>query len=192
MPVLVAGGVLALGGVVAIPLGGWDTVQLQSAVIPEQPIGQPYVGARLSTAIDDIYLTDEHPDGFSDPDPGETWLVVVATMENLLDEPEIPLGNRSFWAFTIPGVLELGVSLDSGSYSTLLQRDGSYGPRLQPGVPDTVEFVFAVSDRLFSEGDEVRIGLTDAEKQDADIYDGIRWWRPHVAVEVPVVIRDER
>lgn len=192
MPVLVAGGVLALGGVVAIPLGGWDTVQLQSAVIPEQPIGQPYVGARLSTAIDDIYLTDEHPDGFSDPDPGETWLVVVATMENLLDEPEIPLGNRSFWAFTIPGVLELGVSLDSGSYSALLQRDGSYGPRLQPGVPDTVEFVFAVSDRLFSEGDEVRIGLTDAEKQDADIYDGIRWWRPHVAVEVPVVIRDER
>lgn len=192
MPVLAAGGVLALAGVVAIPLGGWDTVQLQSAVIPEQPIGQPYVGARLSTAIDDIYLTDEHPDGFSDPDPGETWLVVVATMENLLDEPEIPLGNRSFWAFTIPGVLELGVSLDSGSYSTLLQRDGSYGPRLQPGVPDTVEFVFAVRDRLFSEGDEVRIGLTDAEKQDADIYDGIRWWRPHVAVEVPVVIRDER
>ena len=63
---------------------------------------------------------------------------------------------------------------------------------LQPGVPDTVQFVFAVRSSLFSEGDEVRIGLTDAEQQEADLYEGIRWWNPHVAVEVPVVIRDAR
>lgn len=192
MPVIVAGGVLAAGGLVAIPLGGWDTVQLQSAIVPEQPIGQPYVGERVSTAIDDIYLTDEHPDGFSDPEPGDTWLVVVATMENQLTEPEYPLGTTNFWAFTIPGVIELGEQLSVADYSTLLVRDGSFGPVLQPGVPDTVQVVFAVRDSLFAEGDEVRIGLTDAEKQDADIYDGIRWWQPHVAVEVPVVIRDER
>lgn len=192
MPVIVAGGVLAAGGLVAIPLGGWDTVQLQSAIVPEQPIGQPYVGERVSTAIDDIYLTDEHPDGFSDPEPGDTWLVVVATMENQLTEPEYPLGTTNFWAFTIPGVIELGEQLSVADYSTLLVRDGSFGPVLQPGVPDTVQVVFAVRDSLFADGDEVRIGLTDAEKQDADIYDGIRWWQPHVAVEVPVVIRDER
>lgn len=192
MPVIVAGGVLAVGGVVAIPLGGWDTVQLQSAIIPEQPIGQPYVGARLSTAIDDVYLTDEHPNGFEEAEPGETWLVVVATMENQLPEPEYPLGSTNFWAFTLPGVIELGESLPSGDYSTLLARDGSFGPVLQPGVPDTVQFVFAVRGSLFAEGDEVRVGLTDAEQQEADIYDGIRWWQPHVAVEVPVVIRDER
>ncbi len=191
MPVIVAAGVLAVGGVVAIPLGGWDTVRLESAVIPEHPIGQPYAGSRLSTAIDDIYLTDEHPDGFSEAEPGHRWLVVVATMENLLDAPEIPLGTSSFWAFTIPAVIELGSFLSSADYSTMLHRDGSYGPRLQPGIPDTVVVVFAVRSSLFAEGDEVRVGLTDAEKQDADIYDGIRWWRPHVAVEVPVVIRDE-
>lgn len=191
MPVLVAGGVLAVGGVVAIPLGGWDTVQLQSALLPEQPIGQPYVGARLSTAIDDIYLTDTHPDGYSEAEPGFTWLVVIATMENRLTAPEIPLGSQSFWAFTIPGVIELRKSLSSADYSTFLVRDGSYGPALQPGVPDTVGVVFAVPSELFADGDEVRIGLTDAEKQDADIYQGIRWWNPRVVTEVRAVIREE-
>lgn len=191
MPVLVAGGVLAVGGVVAIPLGGWDTVQLQSARLPEQPIGQPYVGARLSTAIDDIYLTDTHPDGYSEAEPGFTWLVVIATMENRLTAPEIPLGSQSFWAFTIPGVIELRKSLSSADYSTFLVRDGSYGPALQPGVPDTVGVVFAVPSELFADGDEVRIGLTDAEKQDADIYQGIRWWNPRVVTEVRAVIREE-
>ena len=47
------------GGVAAIPLGGWDTVELQSAVLPEHPIGEPYPGHRVSTAIDDVYLTDD-------------------------------------------------------------------------------------------------------------------------------------
>ena len=37
MPVIVAGGVLAAGALVAIPFGGWDTVQLRSAQVPEQP-----------------------------------------------------------------------------------------------------------------------------------------------------------
>lgn len=192
MPVIVAGGVLAAGALVAIPFGGWDTVQLRSAQVPEQPIGQPYEGARLSTAIDDVYLTDEHPDGYSEAEPGFTWLVVVATMENEVDLPQVPLGTRDFWAFTVPGVIELGESLSLSDVSTLLTRDGSFGPILQPGVPDTVAFVFAVRRDLFADGDEVRIGLTDAEKQDAEVFDGIRWWRPRVVAEVPVVMRDER
>jgi hypothetical protein len=192
MPVIVAGGVLAVGGVVAIPLGGWDTVQLESTRIPEQPIGQPYLGARLSTAIDDIYLTDTHPNEFTEAEPGYRWLVVVATMENQQPEPEYPMGTTEFWAFTIPGVVELGEQLSSADYWTLLARDGTFGPLLQPGLPDTVQFVFAVRSSLFAEGDEVRIGITDAEQQEADIYDGIRWWQPHIAVEVPVVMRDER
>jgi hypothetical protein len=192
MPVIVAGGVVVAGALVAIPFGGWDTVQLQSAQIPEQPIGQPYHGARLSTAVDDIYLTDEHPDGYSEPEPGFTWLVVVTTMENELTTPQYPIGTRDFWAFTIPGVIELGEPLSSADYGTLLERDGTFGPVLQPGVPDTILTVFAVRANLFADGDEVAVGLTDAEQQDADLYDGIRWWNPRVVAQVPVVIRDER
>lgn len=191
-PVLIVAGVLVVAGLVALPLGGWDEVELQSAVIPEQPIGQPYEGNRMSTAIDDIYLTDEHPDEFSEPDPGTTFLVVVATLENMTTEPQGALGSKGFYSFTIPGYLELNTSLPVSDYSTRLVRDGTGGGTLSPGVPDTVQFVFVVDDGLFAEGDELRIGLTDATPEEADLYRGTRWARPHVAVEVPVVIRDER
>ena len=191
-PVLIVAGVLVAAALVALPLGGWDEVELQSAVIPEQPLGQPFAGHRVSTAIDDIYLTDAHPDGFTEPDPGTTFLVVVATMENLTDEPQIALGSKSFYSFTIPGYLDLDTSLPAGDYSTRLMRDDTGGSLLSPGVPDTLQFIFVVESGQFAEGDELRIGLTDATPEEADLYEGTRWARPHIAVEVPVVLRDER
>lgn len=192
MPVIVAGGVLAVGGVVAIPLGGWDTVELQSAVLPEHPVGEPFAGSRVSTAIDDVYLTDEHPNGYTELEPGETLLVVIATMQNVTAEPQIPLGSSSFYAFTIPGVLEPGEPVLATDHWSYLVRDGSNGATLSPGVPDTVQFVFAIDDGLYRVGDEMRIGLTDATPEEADLFDGTRWARPHVAVEVPIVVREER
>lgn len=192
MPVIVAGGVLAIGGLVAIPLGGWDTVQLQSAVLPEQPIGQPYVGERLSTAIDDVYLTREHPNGYEELEPGEIFLVVVATMENMRDEPQDPLGAGRFYSFTVPGVIELDGQIDLADYWDRLARDGSTGFSLARGIPETVVFVFRISDDLFAEGEEVRIGITDARAERADIIEGVRWANQHVAVEVPVVIGERR
>lgn len=191
MPVIVTGGTLAIAGVVAIPLGGWDTVELQSAVLPKHPVGEPYVGSRVSTAIDDVYLTDVHPDGYTEPEPGTTFLVVIATMENVTAEPQLPLGSASFYAFTVPGVVEPGEQLLAGDNWTYLLRDGTNGATLSPGVPDTVQFVFAIDDDLFRAGDEVRIGLTDATAEEADLFDGTRWARPHIAVEVPIVIGEQ-
>ncbi|MEO8527712.1 MAG: hypothetical protein ABI435_01405 [Pseudolysinimonas sp.] len=192
LPVIVVVGVAAIAGVVAIPLGGWDTVQLQSAVIPEQPVGEPYVGHRLSTSIDDAYLTDASPDGHSEADPGQTFLVVEATMEAVRTEPEFPLGDTDFYAFTIPGVLELGTPIPILDYSTVLKRDGTFGPSLIPGVPDTVVFVFTVPVTAFAGGDVVHIGVTDASPEKANLFSGTRWVKPHVAVEVSITVRDER
>ena len=192
LPVVVAAGVLLVGGLVAIPLGGWDTVQLRSAVLPEHPIGQPYDGHRVSTAIDDIYLLDEHPDGYTEAGPGETFLVVIATMEAMTDEPKIPLGSKGFYAFTVPGLFGLEDRLDFSDYWVRLVRDDTNGATLSPGVPDTVMFVFLAPDDLFEEGDEIAIGLTEARPESADLYTGTRWAAPHVAVEVHAVIRDGR
>ena len=191
-PVVVAAGVLAAGGLIAIPLGGWDTVELQSAVLPDHPVSEPYAGHRLSTAIDDVFLTDEHPDGYTETEPGTTFLIVVATMENMTAEPQLPLGSSGFYAFILPEVVEPDVLLSGGTTWTRLVRDDSNGPTLSPGVPDTVEFIFMIDADLYHPGDEVRIGLTDATPEEADLFDGIRWARPHVAVEVPIVIRGER
>ena len=191
-PVIAVGGALVLAGVVAIPLGGWDTVVLQSRIVPEQEAGETYVGNRLATSIDAVYLTDVNPDGYTEPEPGETYLVVAATMENTTGEPQIPLGSRNFYAFTVPGVLALGATIDVTTYDVYLERDVTYLPMLNPGVPDTVLFYFAVPDDAFSDGEEIVIGITDARPEAADIYDGTRWVNPRVVVNVPVTIEDER
>lgn len=191
MPVLVIGGVLAVAGVAAIPLGGWDTVDLVSDDIPEQQIGEPYAGALWNIAIDDAYLADEHPDGFTELEPGDVFLVVVATMENVRSEPAYAFGSSSTYPFTIPGLVERGVSVPSGSYSVLLERDMSFGALLNRGVPDTVLFVFAAPASDFAPGDDVRIGLTDGTPEEADIYEGTRWVNVHTAAEVVVTLRDE-
>lgn len=192
MPVIVVGGVLAVVGVVAIPLGGWDTVELQSEIVPEWEAGEPYVGTRLATSIDDLYLTDVSPDGYSEPEPGETFLVVVATMEAVRDEPELPFVGASFYPFVIPGVIRLDQNVSGDAYTLVLERDGTFGAELNPGVPDTVLFVFTVRAAQFEDGEEVRVGIVDATAEDADLFDGTRWVDVKVAVEVPLHVRDER
>ena len=103
LPVVIAAGVAAVAGVVAIPLGGWETVVPQSTIIPEHPLGETFVGNRVSTSIDDLYLTDAHPDEYTEPEPGETFLVLVATMASETDQPEYPITGTAFYPFTIPG-----------------------------------------------------------------------------------------
>lgn len=192
LPVIAVAGVLAVGGLVAVPLGGWDTVALQSRVVPAHGVGETYVGNRLATSIDAVYLTDENPDGYSEPDPGETYLVVEATMQNMTLEPQQPLGTRDFYAFTVPRVLALGAAIDPGAYWVYLERDSTYLPALNPGVPDTVLFFFAVPDDWFAGGDEVVVGITDANPEAADIYLGTRWVDPRVVGNVTLTIEDER
>ena len=79
----------------------------------------------------------------------------------------------------------------SGDYWTYLERDGTAGPTLNPGVPDTVSFVFRVPRALFAAGDELAIGLTDARPEEADLYEGTRWVARRVVAEVPVILREE-
>jgi hypothetical protein len=190
LPVAVVAGVAAIAGVVAIPLGGWDTVQLESAIIPEHPVGEPFIAHRLSVSIDDLYLTDDHPDDYTEVEPGQSFLILVTTMEGLTAEPEHPL--RSPYPFTFPGWITLDENPDLSEVEMYLERDGSFGAVLSPGVPDTLLIVFPVSSSDYSEGDVVRIGITDATPEQADIISGTRWVDQHVAVEVPIAVRDAR
>lgn len=191
LPVIIAAGVLAIAGVVAIPLGGWDRVWLESAAVPIHPVGEPFAAARLTTSIDDAYLTDVSPDGYSEAEPGDTFLVVVATMEATGSEPQDPFGYGSFFTFVIFGIQELGDDVPN-DLNILLERDGTFGPYLSPGVPDTMLFIYPVGADEFTGGNVLRVGLTDGTPEKADIYEGIRWVNQHIAVLVDVPIRDVR
>jgi hypothetical protein len=49
-----------------------------------------------------------------------------------------------------------------------------------------------VRESQFEGGDEVPVGIVDADAEDADIYEGTRWVNVEVVVEVPMTVRDER
>lgn len=187
-PVLIVAGVLLAAGLVAIPLGGWDTVQLQSRVVPSHPVGEAFAGHRVATSIDGVYLTDDPPDEYTEREPGMTYLVVVTTMENVTKEPELPIWSSDFHPFTIPGVIELGEPLGWDDYEVFLERDLTSNPWLLPGVPEELRVYFPVRTTAFAVGDEIAVGITDADPEEADLYVGTRWVDPHVAVEVAVTI----
>jgi hypothetical protein len=109
-----------------------------------------------------------------------------------MSEPQLPLIGRSFPPFVIPGVIDIDRDLDFSAYTIVLERDGTYGPELNPGVPDTLLFAFTVRESQFEGGDEVPVGIVDADAEDADIYEGTRWVNVEVVVEVPMTVRDER
>jgi hypothetical protein len=192
MPLLAIAGVAAVGGLVAIPLGGWDTVQLQSRVVPEHPVGEPLAGHRFTTSIDDVYLTDLSLDGFSEPDVGTTFLVVVATIENMTAEPELAISGSSFPPFVVPAVFTIDEPPGASEVSTFLLRDETFGAILNPGVADTVAYVFPVRRTIVQAGEELRIGLTDALPDEAELYQGTRWLDERIVAEVPITVRDER
>jgi hypothetical protein len=114
------------------------------------------------------------------------------TLEGAMTEPQLPIIGDSFPPFVIPGVIEIDRDLDFGAYTIVLERDGTFGPELNPGVPDTLLFAFTVRESQFSDGDEVRVGIVDADAEQADIIEGIRWVNVGIAVEVPVTVRGER
>lgn len=186
-PLVVALGVLGAAALAAIPLGGWDEVELESARVPTIEPGATFVGTPFAVAVHSLALTDEHPDGYSEREPGMTWMLLNATFENRLEFPQRPPGSAGFRAFSIEGA-----ETDSSSLDSYLDRDGDYLPTLNPGIVDDVTFVFPVPEHRFAGGDVVPVALWDAERQRAELYSGIRWWRPHVAVEVPVVLEDRR
>lgn len=187
-PLLVAVAVLGAGALVAIPLGGWDEVELVSERVPQIEPGETFTSTPFAVAVHSIALIEEHPDGYTEAEPGETWMILEATFENRLEFPQRPPGMSGFQAFSIEG-LDLEAF---GSVDTYLDRDDTFLPTLNPGIPDDVNFVFAVPEDQYADGDVVTVALWDAERQRAELYSGIRWWRPHVAVEVPVVVEDRR
>lgn len=188
-PALGIAGVLAVAALVAIPLGGWDTVELRRDVVPELAVDEPFSSALAVTTIHGARVTQEHPDGFSEAEPGEEWLVLDLTLENRIEEPITSGGLAGFRPFTIAGVLEAD---DGGILDTIVQRDGTFGGSINPGMAERLMYTFAVPSGQYSAGDILRVGLWDAIRQEADLYRGIRWWQPRLEAEVPVVLEVDR
>lgn len=183
---LVAGAiVLAIAGsaVVAIPLGGWDTVELASARIPELPLGENYQGRHYSVRVEGAWVGDAMPDDYDVPDDGMTFLVVRAVVRNEWREPD-------------GAVAEL-LRFDAQQQLTRMDRraqvrvwvDGSFSSSMPPGVETEVLLRWELPAGSVVAGEPLVLGVLDGRPEAAVLYSGTAWRDERVVVQTTVLPR---
>ncbi|MEO8262511.1 MAG: hypothetical protein ABI566_08060 [Pseudolysinimonas sp.] len=195
-PFVWIGAVAAIAGLVAWPLGGWDTVELQSTKTPVAEPGDLVAGSQFSIRVESAELTTVHPDGFSELEPGWTWLRIELEVTNETDLTEFSsaLGGDYDGSITIDeGALGFGSTAEDSESNTLrgdpyLVSDGTYLPDLQPGLPTRVEVIFDVRDDAWTIGDELTIGIIDRFPYESVLGSGIRYGFPALIADVPITL----
>ncbi len=183
---IVAGGVvaaLAAGALVAIPLGGWDTVELESKVVPELAIGDEYVGRHYAVRIEEAWVGDQLPDDYDEPDEGMTFVVVRAQVRNEWREPDTQV--RKVLTFD---AIEALPPVDRGAL-VLLTSDGTYPATMSPGVDAGVLLRWQVPVGSVRAGEPLVLGVIDGRPERAVLYSGTAWRDERVMVQTTVVPR---
>lgn len=195
-PFVWIGAIAAVGALIAWPLGGWDTVELQSTKLPIVQPGELIEGNEYSLSVESAQLTDVHPDGFSEVEPGWTWLrlELVVINETNLTTFSSDLGSDYKGVVTVDGGVVGYGTTSTGPEDRLatgdpyLVSDGTYLPGLQPALPTRVELIFDVRADTWSVGDELTIGIVDRTTYESTLGTGIRYGFPHLIAEVPITL----
>src|SRR4051812_42456684 len=88
-PFVWVGVAAVVAGLVAWPLGGWQTVELQSTKIPDVAAGETVEGEQYSIAVDAVELAGFSPNGFEEPEPGWQYLILTATITNMTAQTQL-------------------------------------------------------------------------------------------------------
>jgi len=174
---------LGAGAVVAIPLGGWDTVELETAVVPELGVGELYEGRHYSVRLEEAWVGDVMPSEYDVPDEGMTFVVVRATLRNEWREPD-SAGTR---LLTFAALEELP-SVERRA-SIRIASDGVYSGVLPPGVDMPVLLIWEVPAGSVRAGEPISFGVTDGRPDRAVLYSGTAWRDEHTAVQATLVPR---
>lgn len=193
-PFVWIGAVAVIGGLVAIPLGGWDTVELESTKLPRVEPGELVVGNKFSVRVESAELTSVHPDGFSELEPGWIWFSLELEVTNETDMTEFSsdLGDEYFGAVTVDnGVVGWGTTSTDIDGSVVradpyLVSDGKYLPDLQPDLPTRVILIFEVPDDTWQVGDELEVGIVDRTPYESTLGTGIRYGFPELIAELTI------
>jgi hypothetical protein len=173
---------LTAGALVAIPLGGWDTVDLESAAVPQLVLGDEYEGRHYSVRVEEAWVGDQMPSDYDVPDEGMTFVVVRATVRNEWREQDAHV--RRLLTFD---ALELLDRLDR-SATVRLTADGTH-PSMPPGVASEVLMTWEVPTGSVTAGEPLVVGIIDGRPDKAILYSGTAWRDERVVVETTVVPR---
>jgi hypothetical protein len=163
-------GVIAAAGLIAWPLGGWDTVRVVSKEIPTFAEGEVFHGHRFDVTVNDVHLTKQDPAGYSDADDGEIFLIARVEVMNVWHEPS-----------DVSALVRYNLLLENGKFdhpfppTVVLVADGTTGPELNQGLSRTVDLVWTISDTAVEPGDTVTFQLYDSVPRAALVFYGTSW-----------------
>jgi hypothetical protein len=164
--------VVAVGALVAWPLGGWDTVALASRTLTPYASNQVLHGHRFDIRIDDAWLTAVHPAyGPVDPEDDEEYLIVSTTVTNVTRDVASSAELDEYIAPEVPGFDPHAF----GALDYVLALDDSTLPELNPGLSRDLLLVYTITPGLVTEGEQVRIELSDALQRESFLSYGTTW-----------------
>jgi hypothetical protein len=174
---------VAAGALVAIPLGGWDTVELESAVIPQLDVGETYLGTHYTVRVEEAWVGEMLPDDYDTPEDGRTFVVVRAMLRNEWREADTQ--SRTVMTFDALDGLE------SFERSALVRvaADGTYLTAMPPGVDMEVLLRWEVPTGSVSAGEPITLGVIDGRPDRAILFSGTAWRDERVVVQTTVVPR---
>lgn len=186
VPALVVGGVLGaalVGGLVAIPLGGWDTVELGSARIPVLASGERYEGRHYSIELGDLWVGSTTPDDYEEPDEGMTFVFLEADVRNEWIDTDSDVGELVTFA-----ALEELETFERRATIRIV-ADGEFSSSMPPGVDTRVLMRWEVPADSIAAGDDVLLGVIDGRPDDAVLFYGTIWRDERVAAQATLRAR---
>jgi hypothetical protein len=196
-PFVWIGAAAVVASLVAWPLGGWDTVELQSTKIPDAAPGETVRGQVYSVRVAYAELTDVNPNGFGEPDPGWTYLVlhVKVTNETASTQFSSDLGDDYGGTLTIDdgalgwGTTALGPNGYTARANPYLESDGTFLPDLQPQLPTDLLLAWDVHVGQWQAGDHLTVGIVDRTPYSCTLALGTCFGQPEVIAHVRVLVR---
>jgi len=180
-------GVLLLAGILVI----WQSGGL--AAVPRQQLPVAKAGERVVT---DDWILRPLSAGVSQVDPangrpsetGEAWLVLEAEVENRTHATQANVASALRWQRD-PANTD---AKPLASNSTVLLRDRSAMPALQPAMPERIALAWPIppGERLNGEQTWVLIGRTWVPQD--SLSGGSGWLRPHDVALVHFTVADPR
>lgn len=170
--VVVVGAVAAFGGF----------ADATTTLVPRYELNEQFVGNETSVTIESVTLRAAKPDRYATETEGVSYLVVEATLENVLPGPSI--FEREVVRVIVDGVIE---AEDEPESVIDVRTKAQVGP-LQPGIPMRVAYVWPVDAPGLAVGDDLIVGIFERyEIADDPLFDDART-RPRGAARVLTTI----
>lgn len=172
---------------VTAAFGGLDAVAAEPAPEPaELTIGETHVGTQLAVTVQRAVLVDELRGAGAYPDDGERLIVVLVDVENLWTEP-LDTGNVMH---QVARSIRLD-GIDTDAEGLVREDDQTMHPWLQPDVPALLAFSWTVPTDAYSDGEDLRIVLSDAPLHTFTfLRSGTSWTTPELAAFVTAPLED--